>query len=237
MSYPGGKGSSGVVQEIVNQIPPHQIYIEGFLGSGTVLRAKRPADSSIGIDSDAAVVKKWAADNTENSDASDKWVLPPGATIINGDVIMFLSGYSWTGTEFIYLDPPYLFDLRASKRQIYNSEFGDVDEHKRLLDCILSLHVPVAISGYWSELYAEKLSNWRHITYNTMTRSGSRQEFLWMNYPEPTELHDYKYLGSNFRQRERLNRMRNRWVARLKRMGLLERQMLSAAIAEIGEPR
>ena len=96
----------------------------------------------------------------------------------------------------------------------------------------------VAISGYQSSLYSQMLQQWRSIRYNTITRSGKvAVEFLWMNYPEPKELHDYRYLGENFRQRERLKRIRTRWLARLKRMDQLEQFMLRSAIAEFGDPR
>ena len=56
-----------------------------------------------------------------------------------------------------------------------------------------------------------------------------------MNYPEPLELHDYRYLGDNFRQRERLKRIRTRWLARLGRMDALERYSLLEAIAEFND--
>jgi len=52
------------------------------------------------------------------------------------------------------------------------------------------------ISGYWSELYARELKNWRSISFQAMTRGGFvATEWLWMNYPEPFELHDYSFLG------------------------------------------
>jgi DNA adenine methylase len=41
--YDGGKGAMGVAQWIINQIPPHRVYIEPFLGGGAVLRLKKPA--------------------------------------------------------------------------------------------------------------------------------------------------------------------------------------------------
>ena len=30
MTYPGGKGGAGVLQTIINQQPPHEVYIEPF---------------------------------------------------------------------------------------------------------------------------------------------------------------------------------------------------------------
>lgn len=30
MRYPGGKGGAGVFQTIINQFPPHRVYIEPF---------------------------------------------------------------------------------------------------------------------------------------------------------------------------------------------------------------
>jgi len=43
MRYDGGKGAMGCAQWIINQIPPHRVYIEPFLGGGAVLRLKAPA--------------------------------------------------------------------------------------------------------------------------------------------------------------------------------------------------
>ena len=231
MSYPGGKAGSGVYQQIINQIPPHKTYIEPFLGGGAVLLHKRPAPASIGIDCDAAVIDHWAADLAENSEAGDR---VPGAIVKCEDAISFLRSYPWAGWEFVYCDPPYLFETRSgADRRIYASEFGEADQHRDLLLLLLQLPCMVAISGYWSSLYSDMLATWRTISYTTRTRGGKNvQEWLWMNYPEPAELHDYRYLGSNFRQRERLKRIRSRWLARLGRLDALERYALLSAIDE-----
>ena len=53
-----------------------------------------------------------------------------------------------------------------------------------------------------------------------------------MNYPSPVELHDYRYLGNNFRQRERIKEKSKRWVERFKSMPVLERQALLAALGK-----
>ena len=59
MTYQGGKSGYGVYQKIINQIPPHEIYIEPFLGDGGIMRNKRLAVRNIGIDLDIDVIKVW----------------------------------------------------------------------------------------------------------------------------------------------------------------------------------
>ena len=59
------------------------------------------------------------------------------------------------------------------------------------------------------------------------------EEWLWMNFPSPFELHDYRYLGENFRERERIKRKKERWVSRLSRMDALERHALISAVGEL----
>lgn len=53
----GGKGL--VYQKIVNQQPPHDIYIAPFVGGGSVTINKRPALLNILIDTDDDVVEAW----------------------------------------------------------------------------------------------------------------------------------------------------------------------------------
>ena len=51
MSYPGGKAGNGVYQAIINQMPPHRLYIGAFIGAGGVLRNKPRAEVNIAIGS------------------------------------------------------------------------------------------------------------------------------------------------------------------------------------------
>jgi hypothetical protein len=91
----------------------------------------------------------------------------------------------------------------------------------------------VVISGYWSSLYATMLEDWNKASFQTMTRGGRpATEWLWFNFPRPVELHDYRFLGQNFRERERIKRKKMRWTNRLRTMPVLERQALLLAIAE-----
>jgi hypothetical protein len=110
-------------------------------------------------------------------------------------------------------------------------------DHERLLDVLRRLPCAVMLSGYWSPLYAQALADWRTDHFPQMTRGGfAIEEWLWMNFPKPLALHDYRYLGSDYREREKLNRRRKRWSARLARMTPLERQALLAALQEVGHP-
>src|SRR3954451_2058388 len=60
MAWPGGKDGSGVVQRLINQIPPHDVFVSAFLGDCAILRKKLPAKLSIGIDLDRANIERWA---------------------------------------------------------------------------------------------------------------------------------------------------------------------------------
>ncbi|MBU1746187.1 MAG: DNA adenine methylase [Chloroflexi bacterium] len=223
MGYPGGKAGAGVYQTIINQFPPHRIYVEPFVGGGAILQAKRPARCSIVIDADAHVAHAISGDT----------ITIPNLTAIHGDGIAWLASNALSDDTLVYLDPPYLLSTRRQQRQIYRCELTRKD-HERLLSIIVKLDCMVAISGYWSQLYEDELHGWRSITFTTQTRGGSpATEWLWMNYPEPVALHDYSYLGSNFRERERIKRKIARWRKRLQGMDVLERRALLVALQDV----
>jgi len=226
MEYPGGKNQEGVAQWIINQMPPHEQYVEAFAGSGAVLRMKRLAKCSIAIECDADVAL----------DLSSLFASPACVTVICDDAISYLRKLRCRTATLVYCDPPYLFETRRSKQPIYRNEFGTDAQHRELLQVLIKLPCMVALSGYRSSLYDAMLAGWRRIEREVILRNGIKAtECLWMNYPEPAALHDYRYLGNNFRERERLKRIRENWKARLLRMPLLERRALSSMLAEIGD--
>lgn len=220
MKYPGGKNAAGTYQRIINQIPPHRVYIEPFVGSGAILRMKRPAESSIALDLDTAALDAL------------RDVGPPDTEYHEADAFGFLASYQFTGDEFIYCDPPYLPEVCRSRLR-YKFVLTRA-QHVRLLKILLRLPCAVMVSGYWSEVYAGILAGWRTDHFPQMTRGGySIDEWLWMNYHEPTALHDYRYLGDDYREREKFARRRKRWTAKLEKMAPLERQALLAALQEV----
>lgn len=220
--YKGGKNGSGAFQTIINQIPPHEVYVEPFAGSAAILRRIKPAKHTIAIDADTSCTNELST--------------YPGVIAIHGDAISCLPGaIAKTGVPagkvFIYADPPYLFSVRSTKRPMYAHEFGTEEEHIKLLTMLKSLECMVMISGYKSKLYEKELKGWRVVTYNSITRSGKvAKEYLWMNYPEPIALHDYSFLGEDFRERERIKRKINRWQNRIDKMPTLEKRALLLAM-------
>ena len=133
---------------------------------------------------------------------------------LHTDCVPWLRSYPFTGSEFVYADPPYLFHTRKQKDKLYNFEYTFL-QHIELLDALKRLPCPVMISGYQSEIYDDILTGWHKNTIQTTTRGNSvATEVIWMNYPQPTALHDYRYLGEGYRERERIKRKKQRWSTR-----------------------
>jgi hypothetical protein len=160
-------------------------------------------------------------------------VLGPRYEFLHADGVTFLAAFRFSGNELVYCDPPYLMSTRSGKR-LYQHEMPDVD-HRRLLRVLQDLPCAVMISGYSSVLYAQMLKGWNATSFPASTRGGHQAaEWLWSNFERPVVLHDYRYLGDGFRERERIKRKKLRWVAKLQHMPVLERQALLAAIADSG---
>lgn len=229
MTYPGGKNGSGVYQRIINLMPPHRVYIEPFFGGGAIFRLKKPARENIGVEIDTAVFSDSAGTIAGSGAVGrnrQEW--RTSTTVVPGDGIQFLRDYHFQGDELVYCDPPYLMATRSSGR-LYRHEMSEL-QHQQLLRCIRKIAAPVMISGYWSQMYASALKDWNSTSFQAMTRGRPATEWLWFNFPIPTALHDYAYLGENFRERERIKRKKNRWTAKLRNMPNLERQALLSAI-------
>jgi DNA adenine methylase len=224
MSYPGSKGQAGVWQRIIGQMPPHNVYVEAFAGSAQIFRQKRRAAKSWLIDLDESVF--------DDIPKSDDVQLLPGCDAL--DRLTHLVGHSSfipAGDKtLIYCDPPYPLSTRHG-RHYYKHEMTD-QEHTSLLTLLQALRCRVMISGVPCELYVRWLQNWRCISYRTRWHDKTVTECLWCNFPEPDELHDWRYAGVNHRQRVTLKRLAARQLARLARMAPRKRGYVLNAIRE-----
>lgn len=71
----------------------------------------------------------------------------------------------------------------------------------------------------------------RHVVLN-QTQAGPAEEVLWTNFEPDHHLHDYPYVGDDFRERERIRRGRRTQVDRLRRAPPIERAALLSDIVE-----
>lgn len=218
MRYDGGKGRC--FQRIINLMPPHRLYIEPFVGGGAVLRHKRSAEKSIGIDLDAEAIQRLEQLQFEGS-----------VHLVCTDALDYLASNTFDAQTLIYADPPYLPSTRRRPR-VYRHEMTE-DDHQRLLTILSKQPCFVIISGYPSRLYDNMLSSWWTTTFQGTSHIGRRVEIAWTNYEPTARLHDYRYLGDTFRERERVRRLVDRWRRRLSALPSPERE---AVLHALGDP-
>ncbi len=220
-SYYGGKESAGVPQTLINVIPPHLIFAEVFAGNCTLSRYINTPVKYLN-DKAKGVWEKWPESTTEhrysNLDYKDFLTLTRDETGL-----------------YLYCDPPYLMETRTSKGKRYEVEMTTIEEHTEFLTHIRQLeriHL-IGISHYPHALYDGLLkSGWYKKDYESQTRAGRRKERLYLNYnPETlTELQDYRYLGEDRIDRQRIKRRIRLLSEKLEALPDLERAAVVNAI-------
>jgi DNA adenine methylase len=224
--YFGGKGASGTIQKIINCIRPHDTLIIPCLGNDTLSRIiKRPA-RVIGNDIDGDVFRKWQELNYD-------WI-----ELHNMDAVNFLKSidFSKLGKVVIYIDPPYPLNSRKSQAKVYNHEMTD-EQHIQLLKAVMKLpnNVDVLISTYPNELYEQMLKGWFKIKFQSKTSHGMATEVLYRNYEDINLLHDYRFTGTDYRERDRIKKKTRRWLNNILKMPEHERKAIFLAIANLSE--
>ena len=231
MTYPGGKSGPGVFQTLINQIPPHGVYVSATVGQDAVLQNIQPANRSIAIDPDPSPLKWWAQRRKDvelyNCCGVEwlEWTFSNHRFMpARSQKKAFLERFrDW----FVFIDAPYPVDVRSSKKRMYAVEQMEWPWHKRMLQLAKTLPCMVMICCYPNDVYDDALSDWRTKDYFSTARSGEkRRERIWMNYDEPKSLHDYRYLGKDKRQRERIKRQQKNFKTKLERMTDLERKAI-----------
>lgn len=210
MRFDGGKGVC--FPQLVNLMPPHKRYIETHLGGGALMRRKLPAHAQVGIDIDQNIIAMW----------KQRW--PNLCEAIQSDAVDYLRGQHLDGDTLIYADPPYHPDTRR-RSKVYRYDYS-IDDHVRLLDCLTELPCKVIISGYASPLYERYLSGWSVHRFRARTHVDTREEWVWFNYPQPELLHDDRYFGASFREREVIRRRQERLRRRISQLSTVEQRSL-----------
>lgn len=220
MGYLGSKAVNGAYQAVIANMPPHDTYIEAYLGSGIVMRRKPATIRAIGLEIDPVTFSCFAA--------------IPEVETYNVDCLAFLRTFDFAsaGRVLIYADPPYVMSTRSAKGPRYRFDYVDSD-HADMIALLRSLPASVMISGYHSDLYAGLLPapEWRSLSYQVKTRGGPRTEYLWMNFPS-NAVHWADHAGVDFTDRQRIKRKAARWQRMYRELPPGERMAVLAAIME-----
>lgn len=220
-NYPGNKYSLGVYQTIINNIPPHKTYIEPFVGSGAIALIKRPADLTVINDIDSGVIDKWNCMISDNF----KILCSPAEKLLSSLITA-------DKDTFVYMDPPYPLNSRFSKKKIYKSEMT-LNDHKQLLSMVLTAKFNCMISSYPNDLYDITLKAWRKVKYNCRVHQNTATEILYCNFPEPTVLHDYSFIGYDCWDRQRIKRKIHRHVQKLLYLPAVERNAILTELLKL----
>ena len=237
----GGKNASGTYQHIINLFQPHDVYIEGFLRSGSIIRRKKTAKFNFGFDIDPEIIKSFISlysrsyniNNLDTGQGKNKIKKQRDLNVINLDMIKLLENSypiinmlkAFNIKILLYLDPPYLLSTRKSQVKLYKFEMTDL-QHEKLCMVLNKLNCDVVLSSYNNEIYNKHLSEWNTYSFKAITRKGMVWKTIYYNYPSPTELHEYTYLGNDFRERERIKGIIKRNVNKFDNMAEIERNYL-----------
>ncbi|RCT89661.1 DNA adenine methylase [Acinetobacter baumannii] len=217
-NYLGAKTGSGVYQAIINLIPPHDTYIELFLGTGAVLARKAKSSREIGIDLNNDCIEAFREEH-------------PDVELYNMDAFEFINNFNFekSGRTVIYCDPPYVLNTRTSDKR-YKHELSDHD-HVKLIQILklLPSSCKVLLSGYRSNLYDELIPNWWSIDFQAMSRGGVKTETIWANF-QPNEVHYHTYAGKDFTDRQRIKRKAERWASKFLNLPAPEKQAILASL-------
>jgi hypothetical protein len=90
------------------------------------------------------------------------------------------------------------------------------------------------ITAYENDLYDSMLlrRGFRKVLFSGQTRAGRVEECLYVNFDQPEELHDYSFVGNDYRERWNNKKLVNRMIAQLKDMPALRRNMIINAVQE-----
>lgn len=225
-NYTGNKKIQGIFQKIINEIPPVNRFCEWFAGGAGIA-------SIINVSPD----KIWL--NEIDPKQHQKLCLKfPDFINTNENIFsLFLKSLSDPKAihknDFLFLDPPYLHETRNSNK-LYKFEMRN-DEHVLFLDFVKKLKCNVMIIHPKCDLYDTELRDWRKIEITLKYWQKSSTEILYVNYPAPTKLQDYRFVGNDRVQRQQIKRKAENMVKKLLEMPEHERSYILEKIKPLFE--
>lgn len=166
--YNGGKSGTGTYQQIINHIPPHDIYIEPMAGHCGIYRKIRPAAIAILNDVDKKVaddifnflITKNGIDVSKDFFQGSLFEKPSHPIVIvrNNDYSVIMDRFKDNPDAFIYCDPPYPLSARSSQRLLYKYNWEREDQHEQFLQLANQCKCRVMISSYPNPIYEKFLA-------------------------------------------------------------------------------
>lgn len=233
-NYRGNKAVLGLYQFIINRIPACSTVVELFAGSAAITDKLIEGAVAVGSDcwrlGNGSVVRTVLNDiNTCTTDELKLFFQEP-TVIYNLNALQFLSTVLPGLTDpFIYADPPYVLSTRGSQRRIYEHEMTD-SEHEQFLQAAVTVKANWMISHYECEMYDSMLPGWHKEKFKVSYHGQVKDECIYYNYPKPSKLLTYQYVGEDCWDRQRVTRKINRLVKKLNSLPELERNAVLSRV-------
>lgn len=133
----------------------------------------------------------------------------------------------------IYADPPYRFINRRGKRNLYKYEMTD-EQHLQFVIACSTVNANCMISHPENDMYDKHLHGWTKEKFTVSYHGHVTQECIYYNYPKPSVLQTYDYVGSDCWDRQRVKRKIERLARKLADLPALERNaVIARAIHQI----
>lgn len=232
--YPGNKSVLGLYQFIINRIPECNTMIEAFAGSGAITKKILSMASTVENDcwrlGSGQLVRTVLNDcNSGVCDQLKKAFRSP-TVISNFPAVTVLNSLPPGSTDiFIYCDPPYKLSTRGSERRIYKHEMSDKD-HFEFLQAAATVKANCMISHYECQMYDEGLPGWNKEKFKVSYHGQVKEECIYYNYPKPSKLLTYMYVGTDCWDRQRVTRKIERLVKKLNSLPALEKNAVLSRV-------
>lgn len=228
--YPGNKSVLGLYQFIINRIPECSTLIEAFAGSAQITKkilSKAVTDKNDCWRLGSGQLVRTVLNDCNSGVCESLRKLFPKPTVISNVTAgeLFKTVVPGSTDTFIYCDPPYKLDTRGSTKKLYEFEMSDSD-HIQFLTTVLELKCNCMISHYECHLYNTMLSTWTKEKFKVSYHGKVKEECIYYNYPKPSKLLCYDFVGSDCWDRQRVTRKINRLVSKLNALPELEKNAI-----------